>query len=203
MMMLLHGAPDAILCRTFPSILKGAVRNLYSALKLSTILSFDQMSQQFTSHFVSSRHPRRSSDFLMNVKQKQGKSIWAYVTRFNAAALEVRDLDQSIAMAALKGGIQKIDLLFSLEKKYLRNFADMLARAEGYARAEEAFKTKDNKVGGERQVGESDRLAEEGKPSKARPHSRTPSERRRVRTPPRARRRGSLDGRTHRGSPKQ
>ena len=49
-------------------------------------------------------------------------------------------------MIALKGSLQKNDLLFSLEKKYPRDFADLLARAEGYARAEEAFKMKDEEA---------------------------------------------------------
>ena len=54
-MMLLHGMPDTILCRAFPSTLKEAVRNWYSMLKPSTIFSFDQMSHQFVAHFVSSQ----------------------------------------------------------------------------------------------------------------------------------------------------
>ena len=43
-MMLLHGMPDAILCRVFPSILKEATKNWYLALKSDTIFSFDHMS---------------------------------------------------------------------------------------------------------------------------------------------------------------
>ena len=53
-------------------------------------------------------------------------------------------------MVALKGSLQKNDLLFSLEKKYPRNFTDLLARTEGYARAEEAFKMKDEETARER-----------------------------------------------------
>ena len=53
-------------------------------------------------------------------------------------------------MAALKSYLQKNDLLFSLKKKYLRNFTDLLAWAEGYARAEEAFKLKDEEAAKER-----------------------------------------------------
>ena len=115
-------------------------------LKPDTIFSFDQMSHQFAAHFVSSRCPWRGSESLINIKQREGESIRAYVNRFNVAALEVRNLDQSVAMAALKGGLQENDLLFSLEKKYPRDFADLLARAEGYARAEEAFKMKDEET---------------------------------------------------------
>ena len=92
-MMLLHGAPDVILCRAFPSTLKGAVRNWYSMLKSGTIFSFDQMSHQFVAHFVNSRHPRKGLESLINIKQREGESIQAYVNRFNIVALEVQNLD--------------------------------------------------------------------------------------------------------------
>ena len=85
-------------------------------LKSGTIFSFDQMSHQFVAHFVSNRRPQRGSESLINIKQKEGESIRTYVNRFNAAALEVRNLDQSVAMADLKSGLQKNDLLFFLEK---------------------------------------------------------------------------------------
>ena len=74
-------------------------------------------------------------------------------------------------MAALKGGLQKNNLLFSLEKKFARNFADMLARVKGYARAEEAFKAKDNEIIEEWQMGEPSRPTSKGKPNEVRPCS--------------------------------
>ena len=77
-------------------------------------------------------------------------------------------------MATLKGGLQKNDLLFSLEKKYPKDFADLLARVEGYARAEEAFKMKDEETAKERQEGDSSKSVVEKGPSEARPRSRTP-----------------------------
>ena len=98
-------------------------------------------------------------------------------------------------MTALKSGLQKNDLLFSLEKKYPRDFADLLARAEGYVRAEEAFKLKDEEAAKEQQVGGSSKPAAEKGPGEARPRSRTPSGHRRVRTPPRACKQRSPDRR--------
>ena len=56
-------------------------------------------------HFVSSRRPRKGSESLINIKQREGESIRAYINRFNVAALEVQNLNQSIVMAALKGGL--------------------------------------------------------------------------------------------------
>ena len=90
-------------------------------------------------------------------------------------------------MAALKGGLQKNDLLFFLEKKYPRDFADLLVRAEGYARAEEAFKMKEEETAKEQQAGDSSKPAVEKGPSEARPHSQTPPRHRHIQTPPRAR----------------
>ena len=63
-------------------------------------------------------------------------------------------------MAVLKGGLQKNDLLFSLEKKYPKNFADLLAQAEGYTQVEEAFKLKDEEAKEEWQVSESNNVME-------------------------------------------
>ncbi|XP_073107414.1 uncharacterized protein [Elaeis guineensis] len=159
------------------------------------------MSHQFVAHFVSNRRPRKGSESLMNIRQREGESIRAYINRFNVAALEVQNLDQSVAMAALKGGLQKNDLLFSLEKKYPKNFADLLARAEGYTRAEEAFKMKDEETTRERQAGDSSKPAVEKRSREARPHSRSPPGHKRAHTPPRVRRQRSLDHRVRRDSP--
>ena len=74
---------------SFPVYLEGSSKDWYSALKLGTIFSFDQMSHQFVVHFVSSRCPQRGSESLINIKQKEGESIQAYVNHFNVATLEV------------------------------------------------------------------------------------------------------------------
>ena len=83
---------------------------------------------------------------------------------------------QSIIMAALKDGLQKNDLLFFLEKKYPQDFTDMLARAEGYARAQEAFKLKNEEAIRKWRVSESSKPAAVEKSSEAQPHSKTPPE---------------------------
>ena len=74
-------------------------------------------------------------------------------------------------MAALKDGLKKNDLLFSLEKKYPKNFAGMMARADGYAWVEEAFKAKDGEAIGEWRAGKPSKPIAEGRPSEAWPHS--------------------------------
>lgn len=52
--------------------------------------------------------------------------------------MEVRDLDPSVTMLALMSGLLKNDIKRSLTKTYPRDFADMLAWTEKYARTEDA-----------------------------------------------------------------
>lgn len=53
------------------------------------------------------------------------------------AVLKVKNLDQSVATTALKG-LQRNAFLFSLEKRYPKDFAEILARTEKYANAKKA-----------------------------------------------------------------
>ena len=86
-------------------------------------------------------------------------------------------------MSALKSDPQKNDLLFSLKKKYPRDFADLQAQAEGYAWAEEAFKLKDEEAAKERQAGDSSKPGAEKGSGEAPQYFRTPSRHKHVRTP--------------------
>ena len=49
------------------------------------------------------------------------------------------DLDQMVAMSAMKGTLKSFRFLFSLEKKFSTSFLKMLSRVEKYANVEEAF----------------------------------------------------------------
>ena len=73
----------------------------------------------------------------MDIKQKKEESLWAYMSCFNMTILEACDLYQLVAMTTLRGGLQKNDLLFSLEKRYPKDFTDQV---EKYAWAKETFK---------------------------------------------------------------
>lgn len=60
---------------------------------------------------------------------------------FKEAALEVYNLDHSIAMIAMKNGLQQCPFLFFLKKRPLVDFSEILVRVEKYACAEEGYGT--------------------------------------------------------------
>ena len=52
MTMLLQGVPDAIMCRAFPTTLKGLTRVWFGKLPPNTITSFQELSMLFINNFV-------------------------------------------------------------------------------------------------------------------------------------------------------
>ena len=53
---------------------------------------------------------------MIGIKQKENESLWDYIRRFNAATLKITDLDQTIAMTAMKDGLKPSRFLFSLKR---------------------------------------------------------------------------------------
>ena len=51
-LMHLQGVPDKIMCRAFPTTLKGLARIWLSRLTPNSINTFKELSAQFTSHFI-------------------------------------------------------------------------------------------------------------------------------------------------------
>ena len=73
--------------------------------------SFVQMSHLLVGQFIGSRRQWKGSNSLVNIKQKEEKSICYCLSRFNVAVLEFHDLDQSVAMTTLKGGSEEWSLV--------------------------------------------------------------------------------------------
>ena len=64
----LQQPPDEILCRSFPTTLKGAAREWFNKLPISSIDNFEQLSGSFVHHFVGGQRPKRTADHLLTIK---------------------------------------------------------------------------------------------------------------------------------------
>ena len=72
-MMHLQGVPDEIMCRAFPTTLKGATRIWFSRLTPNSIKTFKELSAQFTSHFIGGHRYKKSTACLMSIRQREGR----------------------------------------------------------------------------------------------------------------------------------
>ena len=86
-LMHLQGVVNEIMCRAFPTMLKGAARIWFSRLTLGSISTFKELNAQFTSHFIGGHRYKKSTAYLMNIKQREDETLRSYITRFNNEAL--------------------------------------------------------------------------------------------------------------------
>ena len=141
----LQGVPDEIMCKTFPTTLKGPARIWFSRLTPSSINTFKELSAQFTSHFIGRHRYKRSTACLMSIKQREDKMLRSYITRFNKEALSIDEANDKILVAAFTNGLRKGKFLFSLYKNDPKTMSEVLYSATKYMNAEDALLAREEK----------------------------------------------------------
>ncbi|KAK2998729.1 hypothetical protein RJ639_022764 [Escallonia herrerae] len=117
--MLLLQVSDAVMCRAFPTTLRKAAHAWFKSLRPRSIHSFAQLSDLFQKHFVSSRTRRKNSASLLNVVQERNESLSRYLGRFNAATLEIDNLDESVKYTAFMRGLRPTTKFAFAAEEYL------------------------------------------------------------------------------------
>ena len=69
-LMHLQGVVDEIMCRAFPTTLKGPTRIWFSRLMPNSIGTLKELSAQFASHFIGGHRFKKSTTCLMSIKQR-------------------------------------------------------------------------------------------------------------------------------------
>lgn len=90
-LMHLQGVPDEIMCRVFPTTLKGLAIVWFSKLTPNTVSTFKELSGHFVTHFIGGQRYKRSLGSLLNIKQHEDESLRSYVTWFNKEALQINE----------------------------------------------------------------------------------------------------------------
>nr|XP_023907630.1 uncharacterized protein LOC112019334 [Quercus suber] len=131
--------PDEILCRSFPTTLKGAAREWFTKLPTSSIDTFEQLSNAFLRHFIGGQRPKRTADHLLTVRQGEKETLRSYIQRFTRETLEVDEADDMVQLTTFKAGLRSRDLVSSLSKNPPKTMAEMLLKAQKYMKAEDAL----------------------------------------------------------------
>jgi len=67
-MMHLQGVPDEIMCRAFPTTLKGPTRVWFSKITPNTMSSLEELSKLFVNNFIGGQRHKRSSSSLLTIE---------------------------------------------------------------------------------------------------------------------------------------
>ncbi|KAL2237772.1 UNVERIFIED_CONTAM: hypothetical protein Sindi_0968900 [Sesamum indicum] len=91
----------------FVTTLKGKAQEWFMSLGSGTIDSYEQLIQKFSFHFASKRKAKRSATHLFTIRQREDKTLKAFMGRFNNEVLVVQDLKIDMMVSILIHGLQK------------------------------------------------------------------------------------------------
>ena len=77
-------------------------------------------------HFSISWRMPRTSNSLVSIKQNEGETLRNFMVRFNAITLEVKDLNEDMAILAMKRGLRGSRFTYSLDKNHPWTYAELL-----------------------------------------------------------------------------
>ena len=86
-LILLQMTPDEVMCKAFPTTLKGAARVWFNKIPPRTIADFEQLSKGFIRHFIRGQRHKKLTGHLLNTQQAEGESLKQYVSRFDKELL--------------------------------------------------------------------------------------------------------------------
>ena len=144
-LMHLQGVADEIMCRFFPTTLKGAARIWFSRLAPNSVSTFKELSAQFIAHFIGGYRYKKSTACLMSIKQRKDETLRSYISRFNKEALSIDEADDKILVAAFTNGLRKGKFLFSLYKNDSKTMLEVLYRATKYINVKDALSAREEK----------------------------------------------------------
>ncbi|XP_075652707.1 uncharacterized protein LOC142623195 [Castanea sativa] len=135
----LQQPPNKILCRSFPTTLKGAAREWFTKLPTSSIDSSEQLSSAFLRHFVGGQCPKKPADHLLTIRQGEKETIRLYMKPFTRETLKVDDADDKVQLTTFKAGQKSREFVVTLAKNPPKTMAEMLLKAQKYMNAEDAL----------------------------------------------------------------
>ena len=103
--MYLQGVLDEIMCRAFPTTLKGLAQVCFSKIPPNTVSSFQKLSKLFVNNFIGGQRYKHSSSSLLTIKQGDNESLRSFITHFNREALTVDEMDDKLLLAAFHNGV--------------------------------------------------------------------------------------------------
>ncbi|KAK1265658.1 hypothetical protein QJS04_geneDACA014976 [Acorus gramineus] len=133
--MALYELYDGLMCRLFPSSLKGAALTWFHFLPPLTIRNFEEVGTMFAEHFICSRRSKKDLGDIVKIQMRSGETIRQYVDHFSILKFEVEDCNEGVAIMAFQNGLpSKNGLKESLIKRTPSDLRDLMGRAEKYAK---------------------------------------------------------------------
>ena len=128
----LQGVLDEIMCKAFPTTLKGPARVWFSKIPQNSESSFEELSKLFVNNFIGGQRHKRSSSSLFTIEQGENESLWSFITSFNREALSVDEVDDKLLLAAFHNGVNSNLFIRKLYEKEPQSMAELVHSAQNF-----------------------------------------------------------------------
>ncbi|GKV35447.1 hypothetical protein SLEP1_g43710 [Rubroshorea leprosula] len=132
-----QNAFNALMCKIFPSTLRGNARTWYYSLPPRSISSYTEMASAFATKFSNRRLIRKTTSELMRVRQRDRESLKNFMSRFNDAVLEVSSFDQAVGITVVISRLSHERFRDSLLKHPATTFSEVHDKSLKFITVEE------------------------------------------------------------------
>jgi hypothetical protein len=136
--MALHNGDDILMCRIFPSSLGDVALRWFDRLDHGSIHSWTELSQAFTTRFITNTRKPKEVDSLMALVMRSGESLKSYSARYWETYNEIDRCGEDVAISQFRFGLPVgSKLRQSLAKKPPPDMSNLMSRIEQHVRVEE------------------------------------------------------------------
>uniref|UniRef100_A0A2N9H9H4 Reverse transcriptase domain-containing protein n=1 Tax=Fagus sylvatica TaxID=28930 RepID=A0A2N9H9H4_FAGSY len=136
--MALHNGDDILMCRIFPSSLGDVALRWFDRLDHGSIHSWTELSEAFTTRFITNTRKPKEVDSLMALVMRSGESLKSYSARYWETYNEIDRCGEDVAISQFRFGLPVgSKLRQSLAKKPPPDMSNLMSRIEQHVRVEE------------------------------------------------------------------
>ena len=136
-LMLLQMTLDEVMCRAFPTTLKGVARIWFGKIPPSTIANFEQLNKGFVCHFIRGQRHKKPTRHLLNIHQAKEESLRQYMMCFNKELLQVDEAKDQVILTTFQARLLLGDFFFSITNSSPKTVVELLHKAQKYTNAED------------------------------------------------------------------
>ena len=141
----LQGVPDEIMCRAFPTTLKGPARVWFNKIPPNSISFFEELSKLFVNNFIGGQRHKHSSSSLLTIEQGENESLRSFITRFNREALTVDEVDDKLLLVTFHNGVNSDLFIHKFYEKKPQSMTELVHSAQNFMNAKDAIIAKKRK----------------------------------------------------------
>ena len=140
--MAIHSRDEALMCKVFSSRLGPMAMRWFDGLKPNSINSFKQLTQAFSSRFITRNRVPRPLDSLLSLSMREGETLKAYSDRYWEMYNEIEGNYDDVTISTFKRGLPtEHGLRKSLIGKLVTSVRQLMDRIDKYKRVEEDQQT--------------------------------------------------------------